>query len=220
MNKIDYKKMFKEIYAPKMEPSLITVPPMQFIMIDGCGNPNDPNGEYSHALEVLYALTYTIKMGRKFGSIHTDENDLTDYVVPPLEGLWWMQDRNDIDLTQKEKFIWTSMIRQPDFITEAVFVQALAEVNRKKPELDLSKARFQTFEEGLCVQCMHIGSFDNESGTVCKMEQFIKDNGLANAIGTLLPNGLVRRHHEIYLSDFRKANPATMKTIVRHPVCY
>ncbi len=220
MNKIDYRKLDKDLYALKAVPSLIEVPKLNFIMVDGYGNPNDEGGEYQQAVGLLYALTYTIKMGRKLGKIKTNSeaDNFIDYVVPPLEGLWWLEDDKDMNFTQKEKFCWTSMIRQPEFITLEVFLKAQEEVKKKKPELDITKARFVTFEEGLCVHCMHIGPFDTEAATVAKMDEFIKENHLLHDIGAVLPDSQIRRHHEIYMSDFRKANPATMKTIIRHPV--
>lgn len=218
MEKIDYKIINKELYSPKSEPSIISVPTMNFIMVNGSGNPNEPEGEYKNAVELLYALSYTIKMGCKLGSIELKSEEFTDYVVPPLEGLWWLNEMNDYDFTKKDKFCWTSMIRQPDFITQDIFLQAQCEVSKKKPELDVSKARFEIFEEGLCVQCMHIGPYDNEPATIEKIDRFISNNELAYDIGNNLPDGNIRRHHEIYLSDPRKANPITMKTILRHPV--
>lgn len=218
MDKIDCKKINKELYSPKSEPSIIKVLPMQFIMVDGYGNPNDPNGEYNKAVSLLYALTFTIKMGRKFGTLCPKEDDFVDYAVPPLEGLWWMKNGHDIDPSHKEKYCWTSMIRQPDFITNDLFLLAKEELIKKKPELDVSKARFETFEEGLCVQCMHIGPYDEEPATVAKIDRYVKENGLTNDISTTLPDGHIRRHHEIYLGDPRKAKPENLKTILRHPV--
>lgn len=218
MDKIDYKKQYKDLYAPKMVPSLIEVPEMNFIMVDGCGNPNEEDGEYQQAVGILYALSWTIKMGRKSGTVKSGNTDMVDYVVPPLEGLWWLNDEKDMDFTQKEKYCWTSMIRQPDFITKGIFLQAIEEVKRKKPELNVSKARFMTFKEGLCVQCMHIGPFDTEPATIAKMDAFVEENGFSCDIGTALPDGQIRRHHELYMSDARKTDPAVMKTILRLPV--
>ena len=215
MKKVDFKKSSKELYAPKNVPSVITVPAMNFIMVDGHGNPNDANGEYSQAVELLYALSYTIKMGLKKRS---EEDGFYDYVVAPLEGLWWLADKNDMNFAQKEKYCWTSMIRQPEFVTEEIFAQAKAEVIKKKPNLDVTKARLETMEEGLCVQCMHIGSYATEEDTIAKIDAFIRDNGLVNDFESELPEGRTRRHHELYLSDPRKANPVTMQTILRHPV--
>jgi hypothetical protein len=215
MEKVDFKKLNKELYAPKREPSVITVPDMNFIMVDGHGDPNDVDGEYYKAVALLYALTFTIKMGLVKGS---DEDSFFDYVVPPLEGLWWLEDLSDMDFTKKDNYFWTSMIRQPDFITPELFAKAQDMVKAKHPELEVSKARLETFAEGLCVQCMHYGPYDLEPATLAKMEEFIENNGLINNIGTEMPNHKLRRHHEIYLSDPRKANPATMRTILRHPV--
>jgi len=187
---------------------------MNFIMVDGHGNPNDTDGEYNQAVELLYALSYTIKMSNKNSS---EENNY-DYVVAPLEGLWWLEDTTDRNFTQKDKYCWTSMIRQPEFVTDEMFTQAKATVMKKKPNLDVTKARLESFAEGLCVQSMHIGTYDEEPATIAKIDNYIVENGLYNDIGTLLPNGTVRNHHEIYLSDPRKANPLTMQTILRHPV--
>jgi hypothetical protein len=215
MNKVDFKKQNKELYAPTKEPCVIQVPTMKFIMVDGQGNPNDTEGEYQKAVELLYSLSYTIKMGNKNNS--SDEENY-DYVVAPLEGLWWLNDKTDMNFTQKDKYCWTSMIRQPDFITEEIFAQAKAAVQKKKPDLDITKARLETFTEGLCVHAMHIGTYDEEPATIAKIDSFIKGNDLIYDIGTELPDGRTRRHHEIYLSDPRKANPTTMQTILRHPV--
>jgi hypothetical protein len=217
MDKLDFKKTDKELYSPKTEPSILQVSAMNFIMVDGHGNPNDEDGEHSKAVELLYALTYTIKMGRK--SENAQSEDFTDYVVAPLEGLWWFNDLNEYDfINQKDKYCWTSMIRQPDFITREIFEKAKDEVKKKKPQLDVTKARLETFEEGLCVQCMHIGPYDKEPATVAKIYAFVESHGMKNGISTQLPDGSIRRHHEIYLADPRKSNPATMKTVLRHPV--
>lgn len=215
MNKVDFKKLNKELYAPKNEPSIIMVPAMNFIMVDGHGNPNDSSGEYAQAVELLYALSYTIKMGCKK---NTEDDAIYDYVVAPLEGFWWLNDQDDRDFTQKDKYCWTSIIRQPEFVTDALFEHAKADVKRKKPNLEISKARLKSYEEGLCVQCMHVGPYDEEPTTITKIDEYIKNNRIVNDFETILPDGNTRRHHEIYLSDPRKANPATMKTILRHPV--
>jgi len=215
MKKLDFKKSSKELYAPKNVPSVITVPAMNFIMVDGHGNPNDTIGEYSQAVELLYAFSYAIKMGLKKRS---EEEGFYDYVVAPLEGLWWLDDKNDMDFTQKENYCWTSMIRQPEFVTVEIFEQAKAELIKKKPNLVVTKARLETMEEGLCVQCMHIGTYATEQDTIDKIEAFIRDSSLVNDFESELPSGQTRRHHELYLSDPRKANPVTMQTILRHPV--
>lgn len=213
-SKLDYKKEFKDLYMPKKKPTLIDVPAMNFIMIDGKGDPNEENGEYSKAVELLYALSYTIKMSKK------GQNKIEgyfEYVVPPLEGLWWCDD-GKIDFFDKSKFHWTSMIRQPEFVTDEVFKWACCEVLKKKPQLDVSKARFQVLEEGVCVQMMHIGPFDNEPETVNEIETYIENNNLRNAISKVSENGSIRRHHEIYLSDPRKTDKQKIKTVLRIPV--
>lgn len=213
-NKLDYKKEFKDLYMPKKKPTLIDAPAMNFIMIDGKGNPNEENGQYSKAVELLYALSYTIKMSKK------GQNKIEgyfEYVVPPLEGLWWC-DEDKIDLLDKSKFHWTSMIRQPEFVTDEIFKWACSEVLKKKPQLDISKARFQVLKEGVCVQMMHIGPFDNEPETVNEIEAYIENNNLRNAISKVSENGSIRRHHEIYLSDPRKTDKQKIKTVLRIPV--
>lgn len=209
MEKIDYKKKFKELYQPKEQPVVIDVPEMLFIQIDGRGNPNDENGAYKSAVETLYALSYAIKMMPKSGSIPAD---YFEYVVPPLEGLWWFSDRDEYDCSSKSKFCWTSMIRQPEFVTDSVFIAACDTVLRKKPHLDVSKAKLNSFTEGLCVQCMHYGSFDDEPITLSNMKSFMTNNSLTSDITDL------RRHHEVYLSDPRKTEKAKMKTVLRLPV--
>ncbi len=208
MGKMDYKKAFKDLYNPKAEPSVIDVPEMTFIQIDGRGNPNESDGEYQKAVELLYALSYTIKMMPKSGKILPY---YFEYVVPPLEGLWWLADSHEFDYSSKSKFCWTSMIRQPEFVTEEVFATA-CELVEKKKKLDSSTARLTRFTEGLCVQCMHIGPFDDEPTTLKKMSGFMVNNGLACDLSD------TRRHHEIYLSDPRKIDITKMKTILRHPV--
>ena len=214
MEKIDFKKKDKELYLPKTEPVEVLVPKMNFIMVDGKGNPNDKDGEYPKAIEILYALSYTIKMNKE---IRKEVEGYFDYVVPPLEGLWWLQD-DDMDFSKKDKYIWTSMIRQPEFVTKEIFDFACNEVKKKKPNLDVSKARFEVFNEGLCVQCMHIGPFDEEYKTTEKIDKYIKENNLMNDICGVNEDGKIRRHHEIYLSDIRRVNVEKMKTVIRHPV--
>jgi len=162
-DKLDYKKEYKNLYQPKTVPMIIDVPKMKFLMIDGKGNPNDESGEYAKAIELLYGLSYTIKMSSKGGN---PPPDFLEYVVPPLEGLWWTEVGRPFDTSQKEKLIWTAMIRQPEFITNEVFKWAVAELNKRKPQLDTSKARLMEFTEGLCVQMMHMGPYDTEAVTV------------------------------------------------------
>ncbi len=215
--KLDYKKTEKQLYQPGPKPSLVRVPAMNFIMVDGKGDPNTKGGEYQQAVELLYALSYAIKMGYKRGSRPAG---YSDYVVPPLEGLWWLAEGTSpgSDFSCKEKYYWTSMIRQPDFVSEDDFNRACGEVPLKKPDLDTAKARFETFEEGICVQIMHFGPYETEPETILKLDSFIEAKGYRNAIGTAGPGGRVRRHHEIYLGDPRKTEPSKMKTVLRHPV--
>ena len=209
MEKLDYKKKFKELYLPKSEPSVIDVPEMKFIGINGRGNPNEENGEYQKAIETLYALSYVIKMMPKSGNTPPD---YFEYVVPPLEGLWWLAGSDEFDYSSKSQFCWTSMIRQPEFVTNTIFAAACEITAKKKPYLDLSVARLMTFTEGFCVQCMHQGSFDDEPATLEKMKAFIAEEGLQTDLSDH------RRHHEIYLSDPRKVDIAKMKTVLRLPV--
>lgn len=214
MEKIDYKKLYKDLYAPGITPSLVDVPAMKFLMVEGKGNPNTPGGEYQHAVELLYALSYTIKMDCKT----SDQAGVSDYVVPPLEGLWWLADQNDFDFTKKDQYRWISMIRQPDFIREEMFEAALQKVAKKKPALDVTKARLELFREGLCVQYMHMGPYDEEPATVAKIDAYVEQIGKKNAIGTLSSEGKPLHHHEIYLSNPLTCRPSAMKTILRHPV--
>lgn len=207
--KLDFKKEYKDLYAPAKKPTLIRVPEMTFLMVNGRGNPNDESGEYQHAAGLLYALSYTIKMSPKNGN---SPQGYFDYVVPPLEGLWWLGDGSEPDFRQKEKFCWTSMIRQPEFVTEEVFQWAVSQVRQKKPELDSSLARLERLNEGLCVQCMHMGPYDNEPETVERMKAFAENEGL------LIDVSDVRRHHEIYLGDPRRVKAENLKTVLRIPV--
>ena len=199
---IDFKKTEKDLYQPKTTPSIVDVPEMTFIAIDGKGDPNTSE-EYKTALEALYGLSYTIKMSNKA---------ILEYVVPPLEGLWWSPDGGAVDYSDKDSFCWTSLVRQPGFVTPEVFETAKTAHTKKKPELDLSKARLIKLTEGLCVQVMHIGSYDDEPATIVAMEQYAVDNGYAIDISE------TRRHHEIYLSDPRKVAPEKLKTVIRHPI--
>lgn len=214
MNKVDFRKQYKQFYAPKKAPSLIEIPAMQFIMVDGHGNPNDAEGEYHKAVELLYALSYTIKMN----CIDYSEPSAYDYTVLPLEGLWWLEDLHDMNFTDKDRYCWTSMIRQPDIVTQEHFEKAKQLVARKKPQLDLSKARLETYTEGLCIQCMHIGPYDEEPATLERMEEYRREISRDIAIGCLTAEGKIKRHHEIYLGDPRKTKPERMQTILRHPI--
>ena len=204
----DFKKEYKEFYMPKGKPEIVTVPKMNYIAVRGKGNPNEEEGEYKKSIELLYGIAYTIKMSKK--GDHKIEGYF-DYVVPPLEGFWWQENVDGIDYSHKENFQWISVIRLPDFVTKADFEWATEEATRKK-KMDFSKVEFLTLEEGLCVQCMHSGSYDDEPATVAAMDKFIADNGYENDISD------IRRHHEIYLSDARKVAPEKLKTVIRHPI--
>lgn len=215
--KLDYKKKDKDFYLPGTKPVVIQIPAMKFIMVDGKGDPNTEGGEYQNAVELLYGLSYSIKMGYKK---EIKPEGWSDYVVPPLEGLWWLHGGTtaDSDFTDKEKYFWTSMIRQPDFVTQETFDKACREIALKKPGLNISKARLEILEEGLCVQVMHIGPYAEEPKTIAVMEAFAEAKGYRNAIGDTRPDGTVKRHHEIYLGDPRKTEPSKQKTVLRHPI--
>ena len=204
----DFKKEYKEFYMPKGKPEIVTVPKMNYIAVCGKGNPNEEEGEYKKSIELLYGIAYTIKMSKK--GDHKIEGYF-DYVVPPLEGFWWQENVDGIDYSHKENFQWISVIRLPDFVTKTDFDWAIEEATRKK-KIDFSKVEFLEIEEGLCVQCMHSGSYDDEPATVAAMDKFIADNGYENDISD------TRRHHEIYLSDARKVTPEKLKTVIRHPI--
>ena len=203
---IDFKKTEKELYRPKTTPSIIEVPEMLFIAINGKGDPNTSE-EYTAAIELLYGLSYTIKMGNK---------SVMEYVVPPLEGFWTVDDNTfkggGKPITDKSKFKWTSLIRQPEFVSEEVFSTAREILARKKPNLDTSKASLLKINEGLCVQVMHIGSYDDEPKTIATMDNYAIENGYVIDINE------TRRHHEIYLSDPRRVAAEKLKTIIRHPI--
>lgn len=204
----DYKKEYKEYYMPPKKPTIVNIPKMNYIAVRGQGNPNEEGGEYKQAIGLLYGIAFTIKMSYK-GSHKID--GYFSYVVPPLEGLWWQEGVAGIDYTHKENFQWISMIRLPDFVKKEDFDWAVAEAARKK-KTDYSKVEFFTYEEGLCVQCMHIGSYDNEPATIQAMEQMAQENGYEIDISK------ERFHHEIYLSDPRRAAEERLRTVVRHPI--
>ena len=199
----DFKKEYKEFYLPGNKPEIVNVPKANYIAVKGKGNPNAKDGEYKSAIAVLYAIAYTLKMSYK-----TDYkiDGYFEYVVPPLEGFWW-----DIDYSNKDGYKWISVIRLPDFISEKDFNWAKETAARKK-KIDCSKAYFLTVEEGLCVQIMHHGSFDDEPLTVEIMDRFIEEKGYENDMND------IRFHHEIYLSDARKVDPSKWKTVIRHPI--
>lgn len=204
----DFKKVNKEFYMPKDTPAIVTIPKMNYIAVRGHGDPNEEDGEYKKAIGLLYGIAFTIKMSKK--SDHRIEGYF-DYVVPPLEGFWWQEGVDGIDYSHKENFNWISVIRLPDFVTKSEFDWAVAEATAKK-KADFSKAEFFTYDEGLCVQCMHIGPYDDEPATVETMHKYIKAQGYELDISDN------RLHHEIYLSDARKVVPEKLNTVIRHPV--
>ncbi len=204
----DYKKEYKEFYLPPRTPGIVEIPAMNFIAVRGEGDPNAPDGAYQAALGMLYAVAYTIKMSSRGGRAIPG---YFPYVVPPLEGLWQQEGGGPIDYTRKASFQWISMIRLPDFVTEEDFAWAVREAAGKKG-LDLSPVEFLPYREGLCVQCMHLGSYDDEPATIRAMDAFALEQGYV----TDLTGG--RLHHEIYLSDPRRTAPEKLRTVVRHPV--
>ena len=210
-NTLDYKKEYKNLYIPKEKPVIVDVPEMQFVAVEGKGNPNEEGGEYQKTIEILYSIQYTIKMSKKGN--YTPKGYF-DYVVPPLEGLWWL-DNNIVptleNIQNKSKYCWFSMIRLPEFVNQEVFDWACAEATKKK-KIDTSKAQFITLTEGLCVQCMHIGSYNDEPKTIKIMEIFANENNFETDLTA------TRRHHEIYLSDPRKTELSKLKTVLRIPI--
>jgi len=208
--KLDYKKEYKDLYMPKTKPMIVNVPEMTFIMVDGKGDPNTSE-EYKNAMEVLYGLSYSIKMSKMNG---TQPEGYFEYVVPPLEGLWWGDEGyfDGTNIVDKNKFYWTSMIRQPEFVTQEVFEQAKETFAKKKPNVDTSKARLVFWAEGLCAQVMHLGSYDDEPVTIQKLEAFISESGYVCDISE------DRQHHEIYLNNPDKTAPEHLKTVIRHPI--
>lgn len=204
----DYKKEYKEFYMPKNKPVIVKVPPMNYIAVRGKGDPNAEGSEYKASIGLLYGIAFTIKMSKK-GSHQIA--GYFDYVVPPLEGLWWQENGGEIDYGRKEDFRFISMIRLPDFVTKADFEWAVKEASDKK-QADFSKVEFFTYDEGLCVQCMHIGAYDDEPATISMMKEFMIAEGYELDITDK------RLHHEIYLSDARRVAPERRKTVIRHPV--
>ena len=204
----DFKKEYKDLYRPKTTPSIVEVPKMHFLAVQGTGNPNEEDGEYKQAVGLLYAIAYTLKMSYK-----TDRqiHGFYEYVVPPLEGFWWQPGINGVDSNDKSSFNWISVIRVPEFVGRADFDWAV-EMATKKKGLDFGSVEFIELEEGLCVQCMHIGPYDSEPETVARMHEFAATQGYVQDFSD------TRRHHEIYLSDPRKCDPAKIKTVTRHPI--
>lgn len=205
----DYKKEYKEFYRPKTSPKIIKIPNMNYIAVRGKGNPNEENSQYKASIGLLYAIAFTIKMSNKEAY---QIKGYFEYVVPPLEGLWWQEgNRKAIDYNKKDKFNFISMIRLPDFVTKEDFNWAIEKATNKKKQ-DFSKVEFLSYEEGVCVQCMHIGSYDKEPETINLMHEYSKQNGYELDITT------TRFHHEIYLSDPRKCKIENLKTVLRHPI--
>ena len=204
----DFKKEYKEFYMPKNKPEIVNVPKANYIAVRGTGDPNEENGAYQKAISVLYGVAYTLKMSYK-----TDYkiNGFFEYVVPPLEGFWWQENVDGINYADKSSFHWISVIRLPDFVSEKDLDWA-KETATKKKKIDCSSAEFLTVDEGLCVQIMHLGAFDDEPATVAIMDDYIRENGYINDITDK------RLHHEIYLSDARKVAPEKWKTVIRHPI--
>ena len=204
----DFKKEYKEFYMPKNKPEIVVVPKANYIAVRGKGNPNAEDGAYQKAVGVLYAVAYTLKMSARAGY---EMEGFFDYVVPPLEGFWWQDGVEGVDYKNKSEFNWISVIRLPDFVTEKDFRWAV-ETAEKKKKIDCSGAEFLCVDEGLCVQIMHTGPFNDEPATVALMDEYIRENGYENDMA----GG--RLHHEIYLSDARKTEPSKWKTVIRHPI--
>lgn len=204
----DYKKEYEEFYMPKKKPGIVEIPKMNYIAVRGKGNPNDENGEYKSSIGLLYAIAFTIKMSYK-GTHKID--GYFEYVVPPLEGFWWQENTEGIDYNRKDDMNFISVIRLPDFVTEDDFKWAVDEATEKKKQ-DFSMVEFLTYNEGICVQCMHIGSYDNEPETVELMHKYMEENGYKLDITDS------RLHHEIYLSDPRRCDESKLKTVIRHPI--
>ena len=204
----DFKKEYKEFYMPKCKPEIVTVPKANYIAVRGEGDPNEDGGAYQAAIGVLYSVAYTLKMSYK--TEHKIEG-FFEYVVPPLEGFWWQDGIAGVDYSKKSAFRWISVIRLPDFVTEADLAWAVDTASKKK-HIDCSSAEFLTVEEGLCVQILHVGSYDDEPATVAAMDAFLAENGYVNDLSD------TRLHHEIYLSDARKTAPEKLKTVIRHPI--
>ena len=204
----DFKKEYKELYKPKDKPSIINVEKANFIAVRGVGDPNAENSEYKQSINLLYPIAYAIKMSKK-GDYKID--GYFDFVVPPLEGFWWQEGIKGVDYANKDSFNFISLIRMPDFVTKEVFEWAIEETTRKKKE-DFSKVEFFTYDEGLCVQCMHIGPYNDELITVEAMHEYMIEQGYELDITD------ERFHHEVYISDVRKTSPEKLKTVLRHPI--
>ena len=204
----DFKKEYKEFYMPKNKPEIVQIPPMNYVAVRGKGNPNEEGGDYQRAISILYTVAYTLKMSYK-----TDYKieGFFEYVVPPLEGFWWQDNIKGFDYSNKDAFNWISVIRLPDFISERDFEWAIQTASRKK-KMDCTPAEFLTIDEGLCVQIMHLGSFDSEPETIALMENYLTEQGFVSDLNEQ------RLHHEIYMSDARRVAPEKWKTVIRHPI--
>lgn len=204
----DFKKEFKEFYQPKTEPSIVDVPKMNYLAVRGKGNPNDEDGAYQQSITQLYPIAYTLRMSYK-GEYKIE--GYFEYVVPPLEGFWWIDGLKGMDVNRKDELNFVSLIRLPDFVTEKDFAWAIEKATKKKKQ-DFSMVEFLTYDEGLCVQCMHIGSYDEEPQTTKRMESYAKEAGYEIDISD------TRHHHEIYISDPRRTDSSKLKTVIRHPI--
>lgn len=204
----DYKKEYKEFYMPAKKPAIVEIPKMNYIAVRGKGDPNSEEGEYKESIGLLYAIAFTIKMSGRGG--HKIDGYF-EYVVPPLEGFWWQEGEKGIDYSHKENFNFISVIRLPDFVSKEDFDWAVKEATEKKNK-DFSKVEFLTYDEGLCVQCMHIGTYDEEPKTIEMMESYAREQGYETDLSER------RLHHEIYLSDPRRCKPERLRTVVRHPI--
>ena len=204
----DFKKEYKKFYMPKNKPEIVTIPKVNYIAVRGKGDPNEEGGTYQHAIGILYAVAYTLRMSYKSDY---KIKGFFEYVVPPLEGFWWQEEMSEVDYFNKDTFNWISVIRLPDFVTEKDFDWAVKTASVKK-KIDCSMAEYLTVDEGLCVQIMHHGAFDDEPATVAVMDKYLEENEYRNDFSD------VRLHHEIYLSDARKVAPEKWKTVIRHPI--
>ncbi len=204
----DFKKQFRDQYQPSRTPGIVSVPAMRYVAVRGRGNPNEEGGAYQRAIELLYGISYTIKMSPKAG--HAIDGYF-EYVVPPLEGFWWQEGVQGVDYARKDDFNWISCIRLPDFVTPDEFAWAIDEATRKKRR-DFSSVELLSVEEGTCVQCLHLGPYDDEPATVDAMHAVAEEQGYVPDFSN------TRLHHEIYLSDPRRTAPDKLKTVIRHPV--
>jgi len=204
----DFKKQFRDQYQPSRTPGIVSVPAMRYVAMRGRGNPNEEGGAYQRAIELLYGISYTIKMSPKAG--HAIDGYF-EYVVSPLEGFWWQEGVQGVDYARKDDFNWISCIRLPDFVTPDEFAWAIDEATRKKRR-DFSSVELLSVEEGTCVQCLHLGPYDDEPATVDAMHAVAEEQGYVPDFSN------TRLHHEIYLSDPRRTAPDKLKTVIRHPV--